>query len=54
MRFLKWLNNMLTVDDEDHTLTFYVFRVLLSFFFAMIFFLIFFWVEQKRRTIIFT
>ena len=54
VRFLKWLNNMLTVDDEDHTLTFYVFRVLLSFFFAMIFFLIFFWVEQKRRTIIFT
>ena len=32
VRFLKWLNNMLTVDDEDHTLTFYVFRVLLSFF----------------------
>ena len=32
---------MLTVDDEDHTLTFYVFRVLLSFFFAMIFFLFF-------------
>ena len=33
VRFLKWLNNMLTVDDEDHTLTFYVFRVLLSFLF---------------------
>ena len=31
VRFLKWLNNMLTVDDEDHTLTFYVFRVLLFF-----------------------
>ena len=51
VRFLKWLNNMLTVDDEDHTLiTFYVFRVLLFVCVCvMIFFLIFFGRRTKEE-----